>query len=241
MGLKNPFKLEKLKVKAFTSVKRLPTDAVGIFEAMFNPATFTQQHVIKYAKGQVQNSSGKKLDYLRSGPSELAIALLLDGTGVDEMGIVALLKRKTVAERVKEFLQLAYQRDGKIHEPHYLTVEWGDLKFDCRLGTAKISYSSFDRDGSSLRAQIDATFVSDEEVGKRMAKEDKSSPDLTHHRVVKAGDSLLTLTKQIYGSPEPYLHVAAANGLDDFRNLAPGLELVFPPLPTPGQEDSASV
>ncbi|HEU6454372.1 MAG TPA: peptidoglycan-binding protein, partial [Roseateles sp.] len=56
------------------------------------------------------------------------------------------------------------------------------------------------------------------------------SPDLTHKRVVKAGDRLPLLCNEIYGTPHLYLQVAAANGLDDFRNLAPGTQLFFPPL-----------
>jgi nucleoid-associated protein YgaU len=63
-----------------------------------------------------------------------------------------------------------------------------------------------------------------------MAEENKSSPDLTHVRVVKAGDTLPLLTKAIYGSSRDYLRVAEHNGLDNFRDLTPGRRLVFPPL-----------
>jgi nucleoid-associated protein YgaU len=56
------------------------------------------------------------------------------------------------------------------------------------------------------------------------------SPDLTHVRRVKAGDTLPGLCDQIYGDPRLYLKVAAANGLDDFRRLVPGTKVFFPPL-----------
>ena len=58
------------------------------------------------------------------------------------------------------------------------------------------------------------------------------SPDLTHRRVVKEGDTLPLLCREIYGAPAYYLRVAQVNGLDDFRILTPGQELFFPPFDT---------
>jgi nucleoid-associated protein YgaU len=63
-----------------------------------------------------------------------------------------------------------------------------------------------------------------------MATEAKSSPDLTHSRIVKAGDTLPLLSKEIYGTANHYLWIAQQNQLDDFRNLMPGQRLFFPPL-----------
>jgi len=67
-------------------------------------------------------------------------------------------------------------------------------------------------------------------VKKRMAIENKSSPDVSHSRVVKSGDTLPLLSKEIYGNASYYLRLAQANNLDDFRNLQPGQAIVFPPL-----------
>ena len=104
------------------------------------------------------------------------------------------------------------------------------MNFFCRLASVNVSYTSFHRDGTPLRAELDINLVSDQNVKKRLAEENKSSPDLTHHRVVKSGDTLPLLAKEIYGSAGHYLRVAQVNNLDDFRNLTPGQELFFPPL-----------
>jgi len=151
------------------------------------------------------------------------------------MGIASLFNRKTVSERVKEFVDLTFRMNGKIHEPNYLMVEWGGkedggLIFSCRLGSVNITYTSFDRGGSPLRAELDIVLVSDREVRKRLGEEGKSSPELTHTRIVKSGDTLPLITRDVYGSPGFYLRVAQVNNLDDFRNLIPGQELFFPPL-----------
>lgn len=230
------FKLEKLTISGFTTDKRAgkpPPDMV--FEAMFNPATYSQTYSSVWAKLPGVNASGARLYYQRSEPSDLTLDLVLDGTGVDEMGIVTLIAPKTVDERLQSFLQVAYTYNGQIHEPNYLLVEWGSLKFPCRLRSVTIKYTSFDRGGKPLRAELAVRLISDEEAKQRTRKEEKQSPDLTHARVVRSGDTLPLLTREIYGSPDAYLDVARWNGLDDFRILTPGQELLFPPLAALGR------
>jgi hypothetical protein len=230
MPLKNPFKLEKLKIKAYNN-RRRRGNPIGTFEAMFNPASFKQSFEIQYAKGQGVTKSQKVVNYARSYSPQVVLQLVLDGTGVDEIGLTSLRSRKTVQERINEFLDLTFHMNGAIHEPNYLTVEWGELNFWCRLESVQATYTSFERDGTVRRAELDVSLISDSTARKRMAKENKSSPDLTHRRIVRQGETLPLLTKEIYGSSIHYLRVAQASELDNFRNLTPGQELVFPVLP----------
>lgn len=228
-------KLEKLKIKAFKDKDR--TDPVlEPFEVMFNPESFSRRFEIQYSRKEGQGVEGPEVKYLRSKPSSLKLKLVLDGTGVSEMGIVQLGEPPTVSDRIKAFLELAYQMDGESHEPHYLTVEWGDLAgehaFECRLGAVDITYTSFDLTGKPLRAELDVSLISAIPGEKREAKVKKQSADLTHSRRVIAGDTLPLLTKDVYGSSIHYLRVAQFNDLDNFRALVPGQEIVFPPLET---------
>ena len=73
-------------------------------------------------------------------------------------------------------------------------------------------------------------FVEDKSAEKIFREAGKESPDVTHVRLVKSGDTLPLLCLEIYGSSAYYLRVAADNGLDDFRNLVPGQRLYFAPL-----------
>lgn len=224
MALQNPFKLEKLKIKAYKSVHRLPGDLVSPpFEAMFNPESLSQGYDIKYGK----NGRNPVIQ-----PENLTLNLVLDGTGVNAMGIRRLDNHKKVSERVEELLQLTFRMNGDIHEPNYLVMEWGDVIFSCRLRHVEVKYTSFNRDGTALRAELTVALVSDMSDEKRMAEENTSSPDLTHSRIVRSGDTLPLLTKQVYGSSAYYLRVAQINDLDDFRHLTPGQEIYFPPLDT---------
>lgn len=235
MGL-SLFKLEKLKISAYKDVSRSGL-ASKTFEAMFNPTSFSQSYSIDWHRGQGINASASQLAYTRSRPSELTLDLILDGTGVNEF---SLLGPKSVKDRVKRFLDVTYRYNGNIHEPNYLLVEWGSLKFACRLSAVDIKYTLFDRDGTPLRAELHITLLSDKGVKKRAKEEGKTSPDLTHARTVRRGDTLPLLTTEIYGSPDYYLDVAAFNNLDDFRNLSPGQQLLFPPLSTFRSDEDAS-
>jgi hypothetical protein len=234
------FKLEKLTISGFDTADREGTPPKDmVFEAMFNPATYSQTYSSVWAEQPGINASGAQLYYQRSDPSELSLDLVLDGTGVDEMGIVTLVAPKTVEQRLQSFLRVAYTYNGKIHEPNYLRVDWGTLKgFPCRLRSVTIKYTSFDRGGKPLRAELAVMLVSDEEAKQRTKNEEKQSPDLTHSRVVRSGDTLPLLTKEIYGSSAAYLDVARFNRLDDFRRLPPGQELLFPPLAAFGRGTS---
>ncbi|MCB0207850.1 MAG: hypothetical protein KDJ52_00890 [Anaerolineae bacterium] len=188
-----------------------------------------------FQKLQGINTSGRKAMYAHSRSDQLQLDLVLDGTGVTDFGLSPLvgLGTKSVAEQIDKFLNLCFHMDGDIHEPKFLKIQWGEgvLKdFDCRLQSVDIEYTSFDRNGAPLHATLKTTFVEDPEPSKRIRKEGKNSPDLSHTRIVKSGDTLPLLCKEIYGSSEHYLRVAQANNLNNFRNLTPGQEIIFPPL-----------
>ena len=233
MPLRNPFKLEKLKINVFGNRRRagLPQQT---FKVMFNPASFSMKHQNSFQKEQGANTSGRSARYSYSRSDELTLELILDGTGVGDFGAATLLGLGTasVAKQIDKFLDLCFYMDGKLHEPKFLNIQWGVLDFDCRLQSVDIKYTQFDKAGMPLRAELTTVFMEDLHPSKRVRKEGKNSPDLTHSRIVKKGDTLPLLAKEIYGSAAYYLWVAQANSLDNFRNLEPGKELYFPPLPT---------
>ena len=236
MALSNLFKLEKLKINVYSERPRTgwPDDT---FEVMFNPTSFSMRHENAFYKYQGMNTSGKRAMYANSLTDTLSLALVFDGTGVTDYGLSTLLGlgSKSVSEQIDAFLTACYYMDGDLHEPKFLKIQWGDgalRDFDCRLQSVDITYTSFDKRGAPLRAELSTVFVEDLDPAKRVRQENKSSPDLPHTRTVKRGDTLPLLAKSIYGSSSYYLRVAQANGLDDFRNLTPGQELLFPPLET---------
>ncbi len=234
MGLGDLFKLAKLTITAYKTSARGAGDQIGKpLEVQYNPSTLSLKHESVFQSKQGVSSSSGRARYSHSRSPILDVSLVFDGTNVGYMGVELLFGVETVADRVKAFLRTCYQVESATHEPAYLRLTWdkGVLgpNFDCRLKSVDINYTSFDRGGSPLHAELAAVFVGDVDPSKQAALDRLSSPDLSHHRVVVAGDTLPLLCREIYGSAAYYLRVAEVNGLDDIRVLEPGTELIFPP------------
>ncbi|GAA4274025.1 glycoside hydrolase family 66 protein [Aquimarina gracilis] len=228
------FKLQKLKIFSFDNEER--TDGKNEFEVMFNPESVRRSFVNKFTNdaSNPQNKSSTKFMY--SGSSTVSMKLVFDGTHVDQYGAEIAFRRlrgtqKNVTARIDDFLTNIAKIKGKIHEPRHLVLSWGEtLKFNCRLTSLDINYTLFNRSGDPLRAELNVSFIGDNATKEQLAELDLQSPDLTHYRMVKAGDQLPLMCQEIYGSPFYYPLVASANRLTDFRNLIPGQEIYFPPI-----------
>ena len=88
----------------------------------------------------------------------------------------------------------------------------------------------FSNDGKLLRAKLSCTFLqflSGSDIG---AIKNNSSPDLTHLKVTKWGDTLPLMCDDVYGDPKYYMQVAKVNDLVSIYQLEHGRQLVFPPL-----------
>lgn len=236
MAFPDLFKLEKLKIEAFE--ERARSTSLGTFEAMFNPTTVTQRYANRFANTGAAQGVRQVARFATVAPATLNLQLLLDGTGVDQIGLLTLFgNNPTVGERIDDFLKLCYHVNGDSHEPSFLKVTWGKFSrhlggdgFRGRLASVSINYTSFDRDGGPMRAQLDIAITADDDPDRQASAIGLSSPDLSHSRLVRDGDTLPLLTSEIYGSARHIVEVARVNGLDHFRALEPGRELIFPPI-----------
>lgn len=238
MALGDLFKLAKLTIVGYPDEKR-EEPPIGTFEAQYNPETLTLRHESVFQQQQAPGPSGGGGRYSFSRGKRLSVDLVLDGTHVGYMGVELLRPVQSVADRIGKFLAVCSQPHDKTHEPPFLKILWGEgvlqPSFDCRMQSADVKYTSFDRDGSPLHAELTAAFVEQLDPKLAAAEARFSSPDVTHRRVVREGDTLPLLCREIYGSAAHHLRVAQLNGLDDLRSLEAGQELIFPPFARPGR------
>lgn len=227
-------KLEKMLVLAFDSATAAETggttDAKARFEALINPETYTLEYKVKTSDAQGQGTSGAQTKFEYTLPEELTFDFLFDNTGI----IDGRPRPDGIHADVDAFRKLLTEYQGGSHEPYHLKLVWGNLVFKGRAIEVGITYKLFNSDGRPVRAVVRVKFKGSIEDEKRAAVEDRASPDLTHRRVVRPGDTLPLLCFEVYGDPRHYLVVAAENGLDDFRSLSAGQELRFPPLEPAG-------
>jgi hypothetical protein len=215
-------RLEKLLIRAYEAPD-YSGEPVGEFEAFVNPHEITIAYEMEYDSAQGAGTTNSRMEFKKVKPGDLALTFFIDGTGASG-------RRVDVQERIERF-QAVTGYNGDIHRPNYLKVVWGTLQVKrCVLKSASIAYKLFRPDGVPLRAVITANFSDNADDRTRVALAQDQSPDLTHVRLVRAGDTLPALCYGIYGDPAYYLEVARANGLDHFRHLEQGTRIVFPPL-----------
>lgn len=223
-------KLEKMLILAFTDSEKAENgglaDADASFEALINPETYTLEYKLKFSdSGQGQGSSGQQLKYEYSEPEEIIFEFLFDNTG-----IIDGKPRANIVDDIQKFREVLIDYDGDSHEPRHFKLVWGQNSiFKGRVTEVSITYKMFLPDGTPIRAVAKVKFKSSIEDAIRAAQENKTSPDLTHIRKVKAGDTLPFMCYKIYGDPKYYLTIAEVNGLNNFRNLPIGTDLIFPP------------
>lgn len=226
-----PGKHGKMLILAFSDSKKAESGGVAeaddSFEAMINPETYTLEYKLKFSEGgQGHGTSGKQLKYEYTEPSEMSFEFLFDNTGIIDDN-----PRESVADDLKRFKEVLIDYKGDAHEPRHFKLVWGENSiFKGRVTAVSITHKLFNSGGTPIRAVAKVTFKSSIEEEKRVAKENKKSPDLTHVRTVKLGDTLPQLCFEIYGDSRYYLQVAGANGLTTFRRLTPGMSLQFPPI-----------
>ena len=228
-------KLDKLKIEAFTDAAFCkPAKADGkdlIFLVAINPAKYNRAVTIRYNNNKAMGATGGSPLFRKMESETITFELVFDATGVVPLGKgVVPIGSRGIADQIKMLRTVTATYDGKMHGSHFLKLIWGDLLFKCRLQSMTFTYTLFTSTGLPLRARADTTFIGFNDEKELQARAKKSSPDLTHLYTVQAGDTLPLLCDRIYGSSAYYSQVAEANGLAGFRDLQPGMQLVFPPL-----------
>lgn len=200
------------------------TSKAGQYTVQVNPEKYTQTYQIVYDTTAAQGSMNTALKFSRMPPAELKFELLFDATGAIDGSPADL------ASSISSFQDVVYNYDGSIHEPRYLKLYWGKMSFGARLTSMTFNYTLFAPNGAPLRARADVSFSNYQNPRAIKQAEDDQSPDITHRVTTKAGDTLPLLSYQIYGDTRYYIKLAEVNRLVDFRNLAAGQTLTFPPL-----------
>jgi len=215
--------LERLLIRAYKKPDYAEASLIGSFESYVNPSEIVLSYELEYASSQGAGTTGSRMEFTKAKPGDLSLSFFLDGTGANG-------RPSDVQQKIAEF-QTVTGYNGDIHRPNYLKIAWGTVAIKrCVLKSASIVYKLFKADGTPLRATITAVFVDAVADQTRVALAQDQSPDLTHVRVLRAGETLAGLCQQIYGDPALYLKVARANKLDQVRHLPAGTRVRFPPL-----------
>jgi len=219
--------LKKLKMIGYTDSEFKNQADSGEFTTLVNPEKYNLSYKIEYDDEQGQGSSSVPAKFTKIKPQDFEIEFLFDSTGVIAPPSGS---SDSVQDELDKFRAIAFTYNGDEHRPNFLKLVWGSLLFKGVLMSMDIEYKLFKPSGEPIRAVAKCSFKGHQDDEERAAEEKKSSPDLTHVRLVKAGDTLPLMTHRIYGDSKYYLEVAKYNKLSNFRKLTPGQQIVFPPI-----------
>jgi hypothetical protein len=215
-------KFEKIKIYAYNG----KAERVGTpFTAMINPESYVLDYKVEFQAPQGNGTSAAQQIFTMKKPEEMQFEFLFDATGIIDDN-----PRDNVFDDIDKFKRLLLDFDSDSHEPYYFKLVWGKFVFTGRCNTLTITYKLFNSDGSPIRAVCKVGFKASIDEKLRVAIENVHSPDLTHKRIVKHGDTLPLLCYQVYGDAKYYIQIAAVNKLQNFRSIHAGDVLYFPPI-----------
>ncbi|MDO9554658.1 LysM peptidoglycan-binding domain-containing protein [Rhodonellum sp.] len=215
-------KINKVKIVAYSDPDY--SDQLGEYEVLVNPSKTSKKGQLEYTNNSSPiGGSAETIKFKGAGPEKYEFNFFFDGTGI--------ITSKKVDDQVEELIKLMYSYNGDIHEPNYIKIYWGtQSEFQGRLTSFEQVNTMMDTDGTPLRAEIKASFIGSKSPEKKALEAGKNSADLTHIRTVFAGDTLPLMCFRIYGDSGFYMKVAEFNQLDNFRDISPGDQIIFPPV-----------
>ncbi len=202
------------------------------FPVMYNPEKISKRIRTQYQPSRVPGDAGQEQSFQGIEGDEVSFEFLFDATGASVNSLQGEVAKVLdgVDVQVALFMKLTHSRDPQEHQPPKLTLIWGTFLFECVLVSATIDYTLFNPMGRPIRATINATFKGNFPRVLQAALDKLFSADLTHLRLVKAGETLPLIAEEVYGDASLYMEIARVNGLNNFRELKPGTELILPPL-----------
>lgn len=239
MGLANLFdglaEVAKLRIIAYSD-ENFRNQTGETFDVMYNPNTFSETFGTEYAPQRPIGATAETQTFQGQPSNKVTFDFLFDGTGVSGVGGTAVDLNPSVnnpgyvQEQINAFMNITQLYVGEEHHTNHLELSWGTFHFFGVMERATVTYKLFHSSGAPLRATINATFKQTVSREEQAALARRSSPDLTHFRIVKAGETLPLIAKKIYGDSSFYLEIARVNNLNNFRKLEAGQRLVLPPV-----------
>jgi hypothetical protein len=199
-----------------TDVSRANSRPVPV---LFNPTELSLDRGSHYASMPVPGLGMPILQYIRGESDVLHLELFLDRTdeGLDVEADIAALKR---------FVTI----DSTLHAPPVVEFEWGSFSFTGVVTSLRQKMTLFAEDGRTVRARLTLSLKSYKSAEVQLRELKLSSPDRSHARVLREGETLAHIAHEVYGDPRMWRTIAEANGIRRPRFIEPGTPLWIPAL-----------
>jgi hypothetical protein len=203
-----------------TDVSHAASDpARKVVTVLFNPSDVTVDTSSHYASMPVPGLAMPILQYIRGESDILHLELFLDAT---DQGLDV---EQNIAD-LETFVRIS----STLHAPPVVEFEWASFSFTGVITSLRERMTLFSEDGRRLRARMALSFKSYKAAEVQLRELKLSSPDRSHARVVREGETLAHIAYAEYGDPRMWRPIATANNIERPRFLQAGKALWIPAL-----------
>jgi hypothetical protein len=189
----------------------------------FNPSEYKLKKENTFAEVPIPGLESPPLQYVRGGARVLSMDVLVDTSG----------ELENVREKYVDKIEGLLAQNEKLHAPPIVEFAWAEQVFRGVLQSLEITYLLFHTDGKPLRAKLSLVMKEYRPVDVRLKAEKLTSPDVEKQYVVRAGETLSSISGAVFRDPAHWREIAVANGITDPRSVAPGTVLTVPRLEAP--------
>jgi hypothetical protein len=206
-----------------------PAEEKDIIKLHFNPAEYKLSKENTFAEIPIPGLVSPPIQYVRGGARVLTMDLLVDTS--DEL--------KDVREQYVNKIERQLYKNDKLHAPPILRFVWGgpssapdmpDPSFTGVLTSLDVTYLLFHTHAKPLRAKLAVKMKEYRPVKVQLKEPPTQSPDVEKRYVVRAGDTLTSVSDAVFRDPALWREIARANGITDPRFVPPGTILTVPRL-----------
>jgi hypothetical protein len=192
-------------------------------EVQFNPSEYSIDSGATYAVMPVPGLQTPIQQFIRGDADQLTLELFVDETSSRNAG------KESVKSRL-ETLRTFVRINASLHAPPVCQFVWGDLTFVGTVVSLRERQVMFSTNGNPVRARVTLVLRAYKSAEVQMRELRLESPDRTHVRVLREGETLSTIANEAYGDPRAWRPIAEANDIDRPRFVPPGTALKIPAL-----------
>jgi nucleoid-associated protein YgaU len=200
---------------------------------LFNPTEYSFERSNSYKAAPVPGLSSPLLQFVNGESDQLSMELFLDDY-TDPEGPTSQQRkeRNSVANRLVDFTRLL-EIDRDLHAPPPVRFNWGTMGFSAVIEKLGRKVTMFHPDGTPARATLSVSFREYRTLRQQLEEPRPQSADKSKRRVVIGRERLWFIAAREYNDPNEWTRIAAANDLDDPREIEPGDWLLLPPMENP--------
>lgn len=197
-----------------------PAEDKAVIPLHFNPSEYKLKKENTFAEIPIPGLESPPLQYVRGGAEVLSMDLLVDTSG----------ELENVREKYVAKIQGLLRKNEKLHAPPIVDFVWAENVFHGVLQSLEVAYVLFHSDGRPLRAKLAVVMKEYRPVEIQIKETEQTSPDVEKRYVVRAGETLSSISAAVFRDPAHWREIAIANAITDPRTVAPGTVLTVPRL-----------